>query len=293
LLVNCLKHLDRGEEAVESATQALAQFPGDKELLFRRATLYQDNEQFEEAIADYERVLTESTDKVFQSIDPSICGYKAHHNLALALQAAGRSHVANHHWRQALSEYPLFAPAWVSLARSYAALNELNQLEEMLGQMPGDESLAVARAVSQALLHERRNEILPAQRILEAAWTASGDPACLDELARVLIESGHVRNAVHPLRQLAEIQPGNPSVFCNLGHALHVTGQAVEAIRAFRRSLELRPESSSTSRQLVQVLIEESDYERASEVLEAALRFDPHNEGLITIHRHLASCTQT
>ena len=63
LLTNCQRQQKRIEDAINSATQALSQFQGDKELLFRRATLLQEAGRLEEAIVDYIRVLHEKEEK--------------------------------------------------------------------------------------------------------------------------------------------------------------------------------------------------------------------------------------
>ena len=69
LLVNSIRQQGRVQEALETASHALQIFPGDKELLFRRATLFQDNGQPEQAIEDYQRILSENVNRVFVSVE--------------------------------------------------------------------------------------------------------------------------------------------------------------------------------------------------------------------------------
>ena len=99
LLVNSIRQQGRVQEALETASHALQIFPGDKELLFRRATLFQDNGQPEQAIEDYQRILSENVNRVFVSVDPSITGHKLHSNLALAFKDLGNIEGASHEWR--------------------------------------------------------------------------------------------------------------------------------------------------------------------------------------------------
>jgi len=121
LLVNCQCRLGRLAEAIETAGTALRHFPGDKEVLFRRAILLRDAGQLEAAVNDYHRILTENVDCVLASIDPSIMGHELHYNFAMTLMDLGNTDEASHHWRLALRECPQFIPAWISLARAGGA----------------------------------------------------------------------------------------------------------------------------------------------------------------------------
>ncbi|MEJ7592630.1 MAG: glycosyltransferase [Planctomycetaceae bacterium] len=176
LLANCLRQQGRTAEAITTISAALSQFPGDKELLFRRATLYQDAGQLNEAAADYDRVLHEAVDKVFQSVDRGITGFKARHNLALTLKDLDQLDEAAAQWQASISDCRPFSPAWNGLGRLHAQRGHWDSLRELLAVMPDDRCFQATRAILTAFELDSRNDGLGVQRVLELAWNGTGDP---------------------------------------------------------------------------------------------------------------------
>ena len=284
LLVNCLKMQGQLERAIETSTEALTIFVGDKELLFRRATLLQDAGRLKEAAIDYQRLLNEPADKVFLSIDPAICGHKAHHNLAMVLQQLGQSAEAIEQWELAVRDCPEFAAAWQSMARELIHGGRRAEISSLLAQMPKTDSLQSTRAIVEALVYEHTGELLAAQRVLESAWREAQSIECLDELARILVEHGLLAEAVPVLERLQDLRPEDGAVAHNLGHALYRLGRTRNAINRLERSRELRPESLANSRLLAEAYAEIGDTQRSNMILEEARRHHPDSAEL-TIHR--------
>lgn len=276
LRVNCLRSLERISDAIEMASGALKLFPGDKELLFRRAMLHQDAKQYNNAVSDYQQVLDEPTGRVFQSLDPSICGYKAHHNLAITLKELGRIEEAIPHWTNASQQCPHFRPAWLSLMRCWLELknfDEANQILKSIPKTPNDSTWAIAAA----LLDEAKGEVAAAHRRLETAWDCSGDYECLEEAGRILMHSGQAKCAVGVLQRLEAAQPSNAAILHNLGAALHASGQEGEAIAFLHDSLRLRPDGSHTRQLLADAYHRSGNEQMASNILSAEASDLPRN----------------
>ena len=280
LLVNCQREQGRIDEGIQTATEALEVFDGDKELLFRRATLYQHVKRFEEAAADYRRVLDESVEKTFQSVDPSISGYKAHHNLALTLLDMQQQDAAIDHWRKAVDDCPEFATAWLMLARQLSETQRSHELSDLLNAMPESPLTAATRALIEAMVHEEAGEFLKAQRVLETGWQKTQDSECLDQLARLLIENGMIEQSIPVLERLMNARPADAAVLHNLGQALHQCGRTADAILKLEESYRLRPLDSRNVHLLAVAYEQEGMPDRAIEVLEKSIPHDPENRRL-------------
>jgi len=277
LLVNTLKSLERIGEAIEISDAALALYPGDKELLFRKATLLLGIGRFEEAAAAFEMLLSESVDRTFKSFDPSIIGYKAHHNLALAYQHLGENDVAARQWLEAIRLCPQFGFGWLCLVRHYLKIGHADTAIQLAGRMRSVLGHAADSAIAAAICHESKGEIQEAQISLETAFVATGDTTCLDELGRILFESEHFADCVLVLERLLSLQPENAAASQNLGASLRATGSLLESIEPLQRSLELRPDSPMASLLLAAVFKSLQRLDAAGEVLEEAMRRAPEN----------------
>ncbi len=276
LRVNCLRALGEPTQAINLASEALQHFPGDKELLFRRAMLFQDTGKLGEAAADYHRVLEEPVDRTFQSLDPSICTYKAHHNLGATLAAMGRNQEARDHWYQAIAKCSDFKPAWIALMRNCIASGDKQQGAEVCQQMPGlnhDPS----KAIVMALWLESQSRFSEAESVLDQAWEHSGDADCLDELARILITAGKHHEAIPKLEKLRALRPHDAVVLHNLGAALNECSQPDSAITCLRESLLLRPHAPHSIQLLADLYRRCGKLRLARDVIKDALRLEPEN----------------
>jgi glycosyltransferase involved in cell wall biosynthesis len=256
LLINCLKAQEQFDQAFEAATLALTVFPSDKELRFRRAALLQTIGRLREAESDYLAVLNDPDEQVFKSVDPSIVGYKAHHNLASTLHMLGEHDRAEHHWRLTIQSCPRFAPAWICLAKLYAQRNLHDSLGRLQAHVANFPDLVVPTAIINALHFEHTGNIEDATLALEHGWRVSNETDCLDELARLLTSHQHHERAIAVLRQLQNARGNDPAVLHNLGSSLCAVGQLNEGVAYLKQSLVLRPNASRTSEMLTKALLQ-------------------------------------
>jgi len=279
LRINCLSCMGQIAKAIDTATEALDKFPGDKELLFRRALLFQNAQRLVEAVADYEQILQEPLVRTFQSIDPSIYGHKANHNLGTVLQDLGRIQESRDCWNKVVAECPEFGPAWLALLRSCIAFHDFDDARSVLERMPG-KSTDSSKAIGIALLLESQSEVTEAATVLEEAWEVNRDADCLDELARILTTAGRIDEAVPSLKKLRKARPKNAAVLHNLGAALDACSQSISAIDCLRESLLLRPDASHSSQLLAELYCRGGQSDLAREVLQVALVHSPKNDQL-------------
>ena len=277
LLVSCARELGRIDDALKLADEALLLFPDDKELLFRRAVLKQDDGQYDSAIEDYGAVLQKPADRQFQSIDPSICGCKAKHNMALAQQSLGRVDDALRSLSEALDEQPDFGPAWLASIRCCLSAERMNQVQSTLARIP----LTVdpfTRSLSLALVHESYGRLDEAANLLEGlTWESSLCDDQLDDVARILVNSERFSAAIPILERLRYLRPSDAATLHNLGVCFQAIGQAETAIDLLRKSIELRPNSFSTSCLLAELYYQLGEQGLAVTVLECAKRPDIAN----------------
>jgi len=240
-----------------------------------------DSGRFVDAVNDFQQVLTEQLDRTFRSIDPSIAGYKARHSLALAYQNLQQNDEAAHEWLLAIDDCPQFSIGWLCLVRHYvncARVDAACKLAETMRATLGNTSDC---AIAASLCHSSQGQIPAAERILTAAFEATGDAACLDELARILVESGAASDSIPVLRQLREIQPDNSAVLHNLGIAHLLAGNTIEGREFLRQCLQVEPDRISTLCQFATACKDTSDEAYARELLSRSLAKHPDQPDLI------------
>jgi tetratricopeptide (TPR) repeat protein len=106
-------------QSKERLEQGLRLFPHDPELLFRAGIIYRELGNLPAAEMCLLNLLHHPETGHIDSIDVSMRGYKAHHNLALIYRDLGRLPDAEAHWKAAVSEHPSFVPSWMGLGQTY------------------------------------------------------------------------------------------------------------------------------------------------------------------------------
>lgn len=253
LLVNCQRQSGRRAEAIRTADEALKQFPEDRELLFRRATLLHEDGRLPEAAAAYESVTMPPGPVTFRSLDVGICGYKAFYNLGLVHREMGNDSAAVLAWEKAVTDCPSFDAAWIGLAQALARLHRLEELEQLRIRVPDTDDLRSCRALVIALGHESQGDLANARQVLERECQHAPFDVCLDELARILFRMGAFADSRPVLQSLNKLRPGDASVLHNLGISCSAAGNAIEAASCLKHSLQLRPDSESTRQLLAEV----------------------------------------
>jgi tetratricopeptide (TPR) repeat protein len=96
--------------------QGLSLFPRDPELLFRGGIVYKEIGSLAKAEECYLKLLKEPETGHIDSIDTTMTGFKAHHNLAMIYQDMGNSEAAARHFHESLELEPGFEPSQIGLA---------------------------------------------------------------------------------------------------------------------------------------------------------------------------------
>lgn len=117
--------------------KGLALFPRDPELLFRAGILYRDLGDLAAAERAYVTLLTEREVGHLDSLDVTMVGFKAHHNLALIYRDRGRLAEAEQAWRAALAHQPDFVPSWLGLGELYLAQGRAVDADTVAGHLEG------------------------------------------------------------------------------------------------------------------------------------------------------------
>jgi glycosyltransferase involved in cell wall biosynthesis/tetratricopeptide (TPR) repeat protein len=115
MLAGC--YLAKGEvaQAVSQIEKGLALFPHDPELLFRAGIIYREAGNLATAERAYVTLLANREVGHIDSLDVTMTGFKAHHNLALIYRDMGRLHEAEARFRAALTDNPEFLPSRLGL----------------------------------------------------------------------------------------------------------------------------------------------------------------------------------
>jgi glycosyltransferase involved in cell wall biosynthesis len=115
--------------AVERIGTGLALFPHDPELLFRAGIVYREAGELRQAEESYVKLLTNREVGHIDSLDVSMTGFKAHHNLALIYQDLNRWEEAEHHFQVAVRNNPSFTPSWIGLSDLLVRRNKIDELK--------------------------------------------------------------------------------------------------------------------------------------------------------------------
>ena len=104
-------------------------------MLFVEGVLRQEREDWEGAAAAWRRLIDGREGDHFASVDASLRGVKARHNLAVTYTRLGRPQDAAAEWRAALAEDPGFAPAWAGLGNLGLATGDRALTDEAIERL--------------------------------------------------------------------------------------------------------------------------------------------------------------
>jgi glycosyltransferase involved in cell wall biosynthesis len=103
--------------------QGLSLFPRDPELLFRGGIVYKEIGSLAKAEECYLKLLKEPETGHIDSIDTTMTGFKAHHNLALVYRDMGELTGAARHFEEAIKKAPYFEPSMIGLKEVAIAIS--------------------------------------------------------------------------------------------------------------------------------------------------------------------------
>lgn len=254
LLICCLQQLQRFPEATEAAEEALESFPDDAELLFRRALLAQLSRRYDQAIADYEAVLSMPAEQIFASVDPSIRGAKAYHNLGSCYRAKGDRAKALELFQRAIDDSPQMFGSWIGMAEIALELGNIQHLQELLAREELEKlEFKATRCVLSAKLFEHRGDIERAAATLESGWQTTGESCCILELADLFARNENWEEENRILQTLLPVRPNDINLLLRLAKSHSGLGDTKSAIQMLERTLEIQPDSSVAAKELEKI----------------------------------------
>jgi tetratricopeptide (TPR) repeat protein len=255
LLVGSQTQLGQIDEAWQSCQWGRSLFPEDCELMFREGILAHKLGRFDESVRAYQAALRVKEQRHFTSVDPSISGYKARHNLALVYFDMGRFDLAELQWRQVLAEVPANRPAWTGLGESL-----VRQAKYRTAQLEGEQLLAqpqlrcIGRLLLITVARNQKDWSIVGSHLSEARTEFPRDLDILRALCEFLFEHGDPDQAEQALVELCTATPDDGAAFHNLAMQYVRCGKLAQAAEEYRKSLRIRPGDPQTQAQFNQVL---------------------------------------
>ncbi len=164
-----LRHLERLDEALETARRAVTMAPGNGEALLAMAEVLQALGRTAEALAGYDRAIAA----------PGLAVEKALVNKAVCLMEAGDKQAAQAGFELALERFPNSVSAWFNLA-------------DIVTFKPGDPAIARLEALLGSSVVQAQNDRTALHFALAKAWLDAGDP---DRAFRFLHEGNRLKRA--------------------------------------------------------------------------------------------------
>ena len=121
--------------AVEWVERGLTEYPRDPELLFRAGIIHREAGDLPKAEQSYLTLLTAREVGHVDSLDVTMTGFKAHHNLGLIYQDMNNLEGAERHFGAAVRDDQKFLPSWAGLAETYRRAGrprEVTRIEEVM-----------------------------------------------------------------------------------------------------------------------------------------------------------------
>lgn len=199
-------------------------------------------------------------------------------NLGLLLYKTGRRDEAEQVYRETITAYPTFAPAWLNWGQLLSATDRdseaVKSYREAIRIDPGYAAawhnlgvLLSKTGDDVGALHACRTAVKLAPT-LGLAWT---------NLGFLLKRKGMIDEAEDVYRKAIECAPDSLQVWANLGALLKQTGRQSEVEALYRKAIEFEPNSADRHNLLAYLLWEEDKMQEAEASVRKALRLDPNN----------------
>lgn len=197
------------------------------------------------------------------------------HNLAVALDFAGRREEAIGYYRKALGLQPKNFLSRTNLANALAAQGMIEEALSLYAETVRDvpDFAEAQTGYARALLRAGRTaEAI--ERFRRAIELRPRDPERHFDLGDALVRAGRVSESIAPLSEAVRLQPDHLAALNNLGNALLITRQVPQAIAAFEAALRITPDAM-THTNLGLALLLSQRREDAIPHFESALRLNP------------------
>ncbi|HEV8058264.1 MAG TPA: glycosyltransferase [Gemmataceae bacterium] len=113
LIAGCHRQLGQPEQALAACTAGRVHYPDDAEILFHEGLVRRELHDAAGSEAAFLRLLSGQEKAHFASVETSLRGSKARHNLAVLYLEQGRLAEAEAQWRAALAVEPDYGPGWL------------------------------------------------------------------------------------------------------------------------------------------------------------------------------------
>ncbi|MBM3499484.1 MAG: glycosyltransferase, partial [Armatimonadetes bacterium] len=240
MIVQMERERSRPEAALQAYDAARAHYPADPELLFQAGLTHRALGDYAGAEESFLAAMEAPEEQYFSSLDPSIRGYKARHNLAVLYLETGRPEQAEAQWREAVAEAPAFTPAWDGLCELLSRRQDWSGLRELATEAGRQARPDLARVI-EARAHLVQRDFDAAVAALRAVLAAdAGHETAQRLLTYALLQSGQWAEAEPALRRLVELAPDDAEARRNLAVLLHEGARQPEG-SAPSTSERLRP----------------------------------------------------
>jgi glycosyltransferase involved in cell wall biosynthesis len=135
MLAGCYLSCGDVDQAKAFVQQGLDLFPHDPELLFRAGIVYRELGELQSAEQSYLKLLTAREVGHIDSLDVSITGFKAHHNLALIYRDMNQWQQAEAQWLAAVRDNPDFVLSWLGLGELYLQTGRFVEARRVVTQL--------------------------------------------------------------------------------------------------------------------------------------------------------------
>lgn len=208
---------------------------------------------------------------------------RAHHNLGIALKAAGRTSEALEHYRAALPGEPA---AHYALGFELGAAGKYEdaarELQAFLAARPMDATAPKAAVLlGQALA--RLDRSAEAERAFrDALRMAPRDIDARGGLADVLLRTQRFDEAISFYREFLTLEPSNAGAHHNLGMALMQVQRESEAVTEFERALALSPSDPNMHKSMGNALATTGRLDDAAQHFREGLTLSPRDARLMS-----------
>jgi tetratricopeptide (TPR) repeat protein len=199
-------------------------------------------------------------------------------NLAVALQAEGRSHDAVEHYQRAIAIQPDYAPAYNNLGVAERAAGDVNgaiaAYQRAIGMRP--EYPDAHYNLANALLEQ--NKPREAAEHFRIALQSIPDSAGVsNNLGIALAAEGKGSDAIAAFRAAVAAEPTSATAHRNLADSLSSAGQTAEALAEFQRAIELDPNDAGAHYNFGSTLLDAGRFDEAISQFRATLRITPQS----------------
>lgn len=226
-----LNRLGRKVEALDTCQKGREVIANDPELLYLEGQLQRETGNYTGAESLYLQLLGLKPEQHFASIDPSITGYKARHQLAVIYHLQQRFEEAEQQWKLVTQEQSGFLPAWLGLAEIYLRTNEM-KLDEVIEQLQEIPEGKVEAEVLRVRLLLQRQDFSGAKEAAELAierYPEEIEPRVV--MSHVLLQEGsNLQAAEDALREILKRDPQHREALNNLSVLLHQQNRSLNEV---------------------------------------------------------------